>query len=227
MSAESAPIDLILENQNLVKAIAQSIFKRMPSIVQLDDLIQWGNFGLMDAVRKFDSSRPNKFKTYAVFRIRGAMLDGLRDQDITTRSTRDVEKKLRSARDEFYATSGGHPTPKELADQLRVTVDELREMELRITPLKLIPLEGFDLFTAEDRKALLISAQNQTNDLESKILAMQKLKKIVDGQPPIDRACFMLYYIWGFTMIEISDLFSCTESRISQRIARVHLDGRR
>src|ERR1700724_746774 len=85
---------LILEYAPLIKFIAQKIAIRLPSNIELDDLISSGVIGLMDAIDKYDSSRDNKFKTYAEFRIRGAILDELRAQDWVPRSVRDKAKLL-------------------------------------------------------------------------------------------------------------------------------------
>src|SRR5579871_2552661 len=85
---------LIMEYAPLIKFIAQKIAIRLPSNIELDDLISSGVIGLMDAIDKYDSSRDNKFKTYAEFRIRGAILDELRAQDWVPRSVRDKAKLL-------------------------------------------------------------------------------------------------------------------------------------
>src|SRR6185437_5208453 len=85
---------LILEYAPLIKFIAQKIAIRLPSNIELDDLISSGIIGLMDAIDKYDSTRDNKFKTYAEFRIRGAILDELRAQDWVPRSVRDKAKLL-------------------------------------------------------------------------------------------------------------------------------------
>lgn len=226
MSAESFPDDLVSENLHLVQIIARQLHVRLPGHVEYDDLVQWGHLGLMSAAKRFDGSRGNKFSAFATWRIRGAMLDGLRDQDITSRSTSDVRKRVEAAKSDFAQAHGRQPKAEELAKTLRIELEELQQVELRIHPFKNISIDEVDLFTAEDRIALLFSAQNRGDDLVSKIDAMQKLRRIVGGQPPIDRACFMLFYVWGFKMTEIADCFGCTESRISQRIARIHLDGK-
>ena len=86
--------DVIREYAPLIKFIAQKIAVRLPSNIELDDLISAGVIGLMDAIEKYDSTRDNKFKTYAEFRIRGAILDELRAQDWVPRSIRDKAKLL-------------------------------------------------------------------------------------------------------------------------------------
>src|SRR3954452_12640972 len=88
---------LILEYAPLIKFIAQKIAVRLPSNIELDDMISCGVIGLMDAIEKFDPTRDNKFKTYAEFRIRGAILDELRSQDWVPRSVREKAKVVERA----------------------------------------------------------------------------------------------------------------------------------
>ena len=88
---------LIVEYAGLIKFIAQKIAARLPANIELDDLISSGVIGLMDAIEKYDSSRDNKFKTYAEFRIRGSILDELRSQDWVPRSVREKAKVLERA----------------------------------------------------------------------------------------------------------------------------------
>lgn len=223
MSAESVPKDLIAEHLYLVKVIAQKLYAKMPGFVELDDLIQWGYFGLADAVRRFDPGRGNKFNTFASYRIRGAMFDGMRDDDIASRSSRDATKILDKAREEFKQTFGRNPSTSDFSKMLGLKVDEIQRLQLRAQSSKLISIENFDIFTQEDRQALLESSQNKSANIEAKIYAMQKLEAIVKGVAPIDRLCFMLHYIWGMTMIEIGEMAGCSGSRISQRIAIVQM----
>src|SRR6218665_3605387 len=98
--------DLIREYAPLIKFIAQKIAVLLPSNIELDDLISAGVIGLMDAIEKYDSSRDNKFKTYAEFRIRGAILDELRAQDWVPRSVRDKAKMLDRAQLELESSLG-------------------------------------------------------------------------------------------------------------------------
>ena len=95
--------EIIIEYAPLVKYIAQKIASRLPSNIELDDLISCGVIGLMDAIEKFDPNRDNKFKTYAEFRIRGAILDELRAQDWVPRSIREKAKTVERA----HGTRGG------------------------------------------------------------------------------------------------------------------------
>src|SRR3954454_13059787 len=109
---------LIMEYSPLIKFIAQKIAVRLPSNIELDDLISSGVIGLMDAIEKYDPTRDNKFKTYAEFRIRGAILDELRAQDWVPRSIRDKAKLLDKTQSHLESDLGRTATDEELAQAL-------------------------------------------------------------------------------------------------------------
>src|ERR1700677_4335002 len=111
---------VIMEYAPLIKFIAQKIAVRLPSNIELDDLISSGVIGLMDAIEKYDPSRDNKFKTYAEFRIRGAILDELRAQDWVPRSVRDKAKMLDRALIELEHRLSRPATDKEVAEYLEI-----------------------------------------------------------------------------------------------------------
>lgn len=205
-----------IEHRPFVSMIAKKLIKGLPSNVDFDDLVQWGMLGLLDAIKKWDPSRPNKFKTYAEFRIRGAMLDGLRAQDQTPRSARDQLKKIEKAKREVEIELNRKPMRSEVAAKLGITLQEFDRIDFKTIPVseKASHVEHF--FTADDRRALLVSAQNQSSDMESKISAYEKLNHILNGAEIIERCCFILYHVWGLTMAEIAECFNLTESRISQ-----------
>src|SRR5579863_3438769 len=110
---------LILEFSPLIKFIAQKIASRLPANIELDDLISSGVIGLMDAIDKWDPTRDNKFKTYAEFRIRGAILDELRAQDWVPRSVRDKAKLLDRTYSSLEQSMGRTPTDEEVAAELK------------------------------------------------------------------------------------------------------------
>src|SRR5689334_23919219 len=119
---------LIMEYAPLIKFIAQKIAVRLPSNIELDDLISSGVIGLMDAIEKYDPTRDNKFKTYAEFRIRGAILDELRAQDWVPRSVRDKAKLLDRTMIELEAELGRTATDEEVATRLNITQDEFYDL---------------------------------------------------------------------------------------------------
>ena len=112
---------LVLEYAPLIKYIAQKIAARLPANIELDDLMSSGVIGLMDAIEKYDSSRDNKFKTYAEFRIRGAILDELRAQDWVPRSVREKAKILERCYNKIEQEKGRAATDEEVCEQLKIT----------------------------------------------------------------------------------------------------------
>src|SRR3989338_10708249 len=111
---------LILQYAPLIKFIAQKIAVRLPANIELDDLISSGVIGLMDAIDKYDPTRDNKFKTYAEFRIRGAILDELRAQDWVPRSIRDKAKQLERAHVRLEQSLGRVPNEDEITRELQM-----------------------------------------------------------------------------------------------------------
>src|ERR1700733_1863989 len=132
---------LILEYAPLIKFIAQKIAVRLPSNIELDDLISSGVIGLMDAIEKYDPTRDNKFKTYAEFRIRGAILDELRAQDWVPRSVRDKAKMLDRALIELEAQLGRPPTDEEVALELKLSIEEFYGLINQVRPVSLLSID--------------------------------------------------------------------------------------
>src|SRR5258708_129508 len=119
---------LVIEYAPLIKFIAQKIAVRLPSNIELDDLISSGVIGLMDAIDKYDPSRDNKFKTYAEFRIRGSILDELRAQDWVPRSVRDKAKLLDRTMVELEAELGRVAEDEEIAAALSMNMEEFYDL---------------------------------------------------------------------------------------------------
>ena len=132
---------LILEYAPLIRFIAQKIAIRLPSNIELDDLISSGVIGLMDAIEKYDPSRDNKFKTYAEFRIRGAILDELRSQDWVPRSVRDKAKLLDRATVELENDLGRSPTEEEVAEKLQISVEEYYDLVNQVKPVSVLSMD--------------------------------------------------------------------------------------
>jgi len=132
---------LILEYSPLIKFIAQKIAVRLPSNIELDDLISSGVIGLMDAIDKYDPTRDNKFKTYAEFRIRGAILDELRAQDWVPRSVRDKAKLLDRTMIELESELGRGAQDEEVAAKLNMTMDEFYDLVNQVRPVSVLSID--------------------------------------------------------------------------------------
>lgn len=204
-----------------VKVIAKQLYKKIGFAMPLDELIQLGSVGLMQAIDSFDPDRGVLFKTFSEFRIRGHIMDHLRTLDPMGRFARDRKKAIEAAIEEFEK-SGERPTDEQVAESLELSVEQFRRARAGVQEREIQTIEISDIqqFTREDRQALLTSSA-KSYDIEAKIDAMRKIEEICRGHHSINRAMYKLYVIWGFKLHEIAELFGVTESRVSQRVQRV------
>src|SRR3954464_3123153 len=141
---------LIMEYAPLIKFIAQKIAARLPANIELDDLISSGVIGLMDAIEKYDSGRDNKFKTYAEFRIRGAILDELRAQDWVPRSVREKAKVLERCFAKIEQTKGRQATDEEVCAELGVNQEEYHDLLNQVRSVSLLSYDDISSFSKAD-----------------------------------------------------------------------------
>ena len=147
--------EIILEYAPLVRYIAQKIASRLPPNIELDDMISCGVIGLMDAIEKFDPTRDNKFKTYAEFRIRGAILDELRAQDWVPRSVRDKAKMLDKTMVELEANLGRTASDEEVAEKLNMSIDEFYDLVNQVRPVSVLSIDEASTFSNVDKMSIL------------------------------------------------------------------------
>lgn len=195
--------ELIKKYTPTVKFIAQRIAARLPASVELDDLVSAGVIGLMDAIEKYDPSRENTFKTYAEFRIRGAVLDELRSQDWVPRSVRDKAKIL-----DHTIKHLTEATNEEAAAAMGVSLDDYYRLVNLVKPVSLVSLddEYAPQLPCTDKEFGAKEARRDLRRLTSDCNLQQKMM-------------LKLYHIWGLKCIEIAELFEVTESRVSQIIS--------
>jgi RNA polymerase sigma factor for flagellar operon FliA len=211
---------LIMDYAPLIRFVAQRIASRLPSSVDIDDLMSAGVIGLMDAIDKYDPSRDNKFKTYAEFRIRGAILDELRSQDWVPRSVRDKAKKIERTYTELEQRFGRAVTDHEISDALGVSIEEYHTMISKVKPVTLLSVDELTGPSQNDRKSLLeclenTSAKNPFAQLKSKGLR-QVLMKNIEDLPEKQKLVLSLYYYEDLNLKEIGSILEVTESRVSQ-----------
>ena len=202
----------------LVKFVAHRISNRLPSHVELDDLIHSGILGLMDAVEKFDPARGIKFKTYAELRVKGAILDGLRDLDWVPRSLRRKKKDIEGAYHAIEQRLGRAATDEEVATQLGVPLEELHK---NLDELKGVTLGAFAEAGEDGEGESLISFVPDPDAIDpSQVFQAKELKDILKGAvellPKKEKFVVQLYYFDELTMKEIGTLLNITESRVSQ-----------
>ncbi len=212
--------ELIMLYAPQIKYIAHRVAARLPSHIELEELINAGVLGLIDAIEKFDLSRNIQFKTYAEIRVRGAMLDELRAQDWVPRSVRQKINTLARAYAHLEQLYGRPATSEEVAAELGLTVGELTILESKAQGLPLISLnDHFDRDDDDDR-----CLQDSITDPDARDAAEEFdekwVKEVIEREldliPPRERTVVSLYYFDELTMKEIGVVLGVTESRISQ-----------
>ena len=189
---------LILEYTPLIRFIAQKIAMRLPSNIELDDLISSGVIGLMDALEKYDPTRDNKFKTYAEFRVRGAILDELRAQDWVPRSIREKAKMLERANLKLEQRFGRQARDEEIAREIGIGVNELQELIGQVRSVNMLSLDDVGVFPNGDRKRIMgildaCKLNNPLNQLDHKIVK-NTIISAIEALPEKQRLVLSLYY---------------------------------
>jgi RNA polymerase sigma factor for flagellar operon FliA len=212
---------LVLEYAPLIKYIAQKIAARLPANIELDDLISSGVIGLMDAMEKYDSSRDNKFKTYAEFRIRGAILDELRAQDWVPRSVREKAKILERCFAKIEQSLGRQAKEEEVVAELGISQDEYHELLNQVRSVSLLSYDDISHFSKADKRALHgageTGAKTPTPYSEVNIAYIKlTISEAIQDLPEKQRLVLSLYYYEDLNLKEIGRVLDVTESRVSQ-----------
>ena len=207
----------------LVRQVAAQMRRHLPAHVELRDLIQEGVLGLMDAVRKFDASRPVKIESYARHRIRGAILDSLRRSNPASRDVRRKAHQVARAAAAVEARRGRPATSLEMAHQLGLSLDEWYKVERQVQ------MAGGGAETSldqaeEERPALSANLPADERDTPFDACYRREQKEMLDRALPClaarDRALISLYYQSSMTMKEIGKRLGIDESRVSQLHSR-------
>lgn len=224
---QAARDELVHRHLQLVKYIASRLVMHLPSSVELDDLLSYGVFGLLDAIDKFDYRRGIKFETYAYTRIKGAILDGLRSVDWVPQSLRKRGRAISAAYGRLERQLGRPATDAEVAEELGLTVGEIQDVLTRLSQATVLSLD--DVLGAEDEDAMelreLVADPQSPDPLEHSVFqdARERLAAALERLPERERQIIALYYYEGLTVKEIGDLFNLSASRISQLHARAIL----
>ncbi len=206
---------LIVHYSPLVKFVAGRVGAGLPSSVDSGDLISSGVFGLIDAIERFDTERGVKFETFAVPRIRGAIYDGLRQLDWVPRSVRSRARNVEKSFSALEHKLGRGPTDEELAEHLRITLEELTKWLSAIASTTIGPLDRAIAAGAEPSapdNAMSGSPSAVVEDRELSYLMREEIKKL----PEREKLVLSLYYDEGLTLSEIGEVLGVTESRVSQ-----------
>jgi RNA polymerase sigma factor FliA len=212
---------LVLEYAPLIKYIAQKIAARLPANIELDDLISSGVIGLMDAIEKYDASRDNKFKTYAEFRVRGAILDELRAQDWVPRSVREKAKLLERCYAKVEQQKGRQATDEEICAELKISQEEYHDLLNQVRSVSLLSYDDISNFSKADKRSLHgfgeAGTKAPTPFNEVNVASIKKMiATAIQDLPEKQRLVLSLYYYEDLNLKEIGRVLDVTESRVSQ-----------
>lgn len=208
---------LILEHLPQVRLIARRIQERLPENISLDDLVSTGVVGLISAIDNFDPTHKVKLKTYAEYKIRGAILDSLRGLDWAPRQKRRKAKQIEAAIAAAEQRLKRAPREDEIAAQLGLDLEQYHRWLVEIRGLNVASLEHSP---QEQGRDLLHYVPDSEDNLPSTLLEQSELERLVaesiDQIPEIERTVLSLYYREELTLREIAQVLKLHESRISQ-----------
>jgi RNA polymerase sigma factor FliA len=213
----------IVRHLPLVHSVVERLCAHLPPNIDRDDLFHAGVIGLIDAVNRFDASRDNAFSTYAVLRIRGQIIDELRDRDWVPRGVRERAKAYNRAVNELSQRHNRMPTDIELARRLNVDLAELPELEREAQLAAQVSLEarvGEDATLGTTVPSTAADADNPASNLEQED-RRAALLAVLTTLTEQERQVIKLYYFEGLIMREIADQLGVTESRVCQIHARI------
>jgi len=213
---------LILHYSPLVKYVAGRVSSGLPPSVEFGDLVSYGVFGLLDAIDKYDPGRGIKFETYAIARIKGAIIDELRADDWVPRSVRFKAREIERAYIALESELRRIPTDEEVAEKLGVTLDEYLNLLGKMSLISLVALD--ELWTVSGDRPDKISLADTVEDVKvkdpSKTFEIEEMKDMIAAAinhlSERERIVVSLYYFEGLTMREIGEVLSVTESRVCQ-----------
>ena len=208
---------IILEYAPLVKLVAGRLSMYLGYNVEYDDLVSYGIFGLIDAIDKFDYTKPVKFETYASLRIRGAILDQIRKMDWIPRTIRQRQKQIDAAMKEFELAHGRQATDAELALSLGIKEEEYVEWQSQMKVTNVVSLnefmeQGSDVPNKRDASSHYAQPEEAYEQNELKEVLKDALELLTEKE----RRVIELYYYEELTLKEISVVLEVSESRISQ-----------
>ncbi len=197
---------LVMQYAPLVKYVAGRMRTRLPESVDQDDLVSDGVLGLMDAIERFDPGRGLAFQTFAVPRIRGSIIDGMRAMDFVPRSVRDKLRAIAAAQEALEERLGRIPEDAEVAQETRLTLNAVRDLTKQASSNH-ANLDDLDL---ADELSTTAGAAIEANDVNASLM------RVVDELSERDQVVIALYYFEGLTLAEIGRVLGVSESRVSQ-----------
>lgn len=212
---------LILRYASLVKYVAGRLAIGLPPSVELDDLIGNGIFGLIDAIERFDPNRGFKFETYAIARIRGAILDSLRENDWVPRSVRQKARELEHVCADLENRLGRSANDTEISAAMNMSLHQFNQMLNEISCATVASLdELWQVGGAGEDSVRLLDLVRDTSEDPGELVENEEINQIlaaaIDALPERERLVIALYYYEGLTLREIGATLEVSESRVSQ-----------
>jgi RNA polymerase sigma factor for flagellar operon FliA len=209
---------LLTEHIPLVKRLAHHMKAKLPPSVEVDDLVQAGMIGLLDAINRYEETHGAQFETYAVLRIRGAMLDELRSSDWLPRSTRQNMRKIEAAMSTLQQRLGHAPSESEVAKQLKLSLADYQDMLSDSGGHQLVYYEDFHDPDGNDSFLDRHSVDEDADPLRALLDTdfRQSVIDAIDALPPREKILMGLYYEEELNLKEIGAVMGVSESRVSQ-----------
>ncbi len=208
---------LIIQYAYLIKYVAGRLSIYFGSNVEFDDLVGYGAFGLIDAIEKYDLAKGVKFETYASLRIRGSIIDSIRDMDWVPRSLRQKNKELEKVYAEIENEKGHTATDQEVAGKMGLGMDDFYKL---LNDVNVSSMMSLDEFMEQNYERGLEIFSESTEDKPEASLEFNEMKQLladsIDKLPEKEKAVITFYYFEELTLKEISAIMNVTESRISQ-----------
>ena len=210
---------LIVYYAPLVKYVASRVAAGLPQSVDQADLVSYGMFGLIDAITKFDPERGFKFETYAISRVKGAILDELRSIDWVPRSVRSKAKSVERAMTKLESQLHRTPTDIEIADELDLSIDQLNGIYNQISSLGMVALD--ELLSISGGESLtfgdtLADRGDGPGGIYEQVEVRQLLASAINRMNEREKIVLTLYYYENMTLAEIGRVLGVTESRVCQ-----------
>ncbi len=208
--------ELILKYTYIVKYVAGRLYSSYGNNVEFDDLVSYGIFGLIDAIDKYDIARGVKFETYAQLRIRGSIIDHLREIDWLPRSIRQKSKELEKSYNDLESRLGRPATDEEMAESFGLSVEEFQKKIQNITTYSVVSLD--DLL--EQKREIISNEADKHSETPENVIEDKEMKEIladaISALPEKEKKVVSLYYYDELTYKEIGKLLNISESRVSQ-----------
>ncbi len=211
---------LIIQYSPLVKYVAGRVGVGLPRNVEQSDLVSFGVFGLIDAIEKFDPERGYKFETYAIARIKGAILDELRSIDWVPRSVRSKARTLERAMAKLEAEHHRAPTDREVAEEMGVSEQQL---QTTLSQISFVGVAALDEMLSGGDRGESVTLGDTVADTQAGPMGVYEVEEMrqilaesINRMPEREKIVLTLYYYEGLTLAEIGRVLGVTESRVCQ-----------